>query len=330
MRGGRRVAAAVIAALVTAMSPAIFAQDSGGSPRVAASHFQRAIALYSEADYRAALVEFKRAYAIAPNAAVLYNIGQTQFELQDYAAALTTFERYLAETNASDRHRREVEASVKQLANRVGYLIVSSVPDGADIEVGDQIVGKTPLGKPVRVSVGACKVVATMAGRLPVAQVVEVASGDEARVQLTLPLLAEPVPTAPWPWVPERERKEEEPSPPVPASSSGATLEALGWVATGVLTVGAATFGALAAHQADLLHSAREQVPSPSAVVTQDQRLTNAYSILAESLGGAAIVAGGITLFATLASSHAPPPAGAVSIPHFALGLGSARFETAF
>ncbi|HEX7603304.1 MAG TPA: hypothetical protein VF316_16915, partial [Polyangiaceae bacterium] len=53
----------------------------------AGQHFQRAVSLYNETDYNGALVEFKRAYATAPNVNVLYNIGQSQFQLQRYAQA---------------------------------------------------------------------------------------------------------------------------------------------------------------------------------------------------------------------------------------------------
>jgi len=58
--------------------------------REAGKHFQRGVTLYNETDYRAALVEFRRAYDLAPNAAVLYNIGETEYQLRDYASALIT------------------------------------------------------------------------------------------------------------------------------------------------------------------------------------------------------------------------------------------------
>ena len=61
----------------------------------AKSHFQRAVDLFHEADFRAALIEFQRAYDAAPNYKVLYNLGQTAQELQDYAGALKAFRGYL-------------------------------------------------------------------------------------------------------------------------------------------------------------------------------------------------------------------------------------------
>src|SRR3954464_11843156 len=75
-------------------------------------HFQRGVSLYTEADYRAALVEFRRAYEIAPNSAVLYNIGETYYQLQNYAAALSTLQRYLNESGTTAAHRRDVEQTI--------------------------------------------------------------------------------------------------------------------------------------------------------------------------------------------------------------------------
>src|SRR4051812_42949552 len=52
--------------------------------------------LYEENDFQAALVEFRRAYDLAPNYKLLYNIAQVCYQLQDYPGALRTFNKYLA------------------------------------------------------------------------------------------------------------------------------------------------------------------------------------------------------------------------------------------
>ena len=101
--------------------------DPQESPtRQAGEHFDRGVAMYGEADYRAALVEFRKAYEIAPNAAVLYNLGQTYYQLQNYAAALTAFERYLADSGESPSHEAEVKGAIKTLKSRVGKLLVAT------------------------------------------------------------------------------------------------------------------------------------------------------------------------------------------------------------
>ena len=120
------------------------------------THFQRAVSLYSEADYRAALVEFKRAYEIAPHPSVLYNIGEAYYQLQNYAAALDTFEKFVADGGTT--HKSEVENTIAILKTRVGKVDITTPTPGWDITIDDEPAGKTPLAKPVSVSIGHRKV----------------------------------------------------------------------------------------------------------------------------------------------------------------------------
>src|SRR5262249_26457730 len=145
-------------------------------------HFRRGVALYSEADYRGALAEFKRAYEIAPNASVLYNVGETYYQLQNYAAALAVFERYLNEAGTNAPHRREVEQTLQTRRTRAGTVrITTNVPD-CEITVDDDRVGKTPFEAPVVASVGRRKITAMHTGRAPETRFVEVSAGDTAEV----------------------------------------------------------------------------------------------------------------------------------------------------
>jgi hypothetical protein len=52
------------------------------------------------------------------NATVLYNIGQTHYQLQNYAAALVMLERYMAEAGTNAQHRPEVEQTLEILRTR--------------------------------------------------------------------------------------------------------------------------------------------------------------------------------------------------------------------
>ncbi|RYE85226.1 MAG: hypothetical protein EOO75_17190, partial [Myxococcales bacterium] len=71
--------------------------------------FKRGVEFFKEGDYNAALVEFRRAYEVAPSYRILYNLGQTSYELQDYAGALTAFTRYLKEGGAEVDAARRAE-----------------------------------------------------------------------------------------------------------------------------------------------------------------------------------------------------------------------------
>jgi hypothetical protein len=318
-----RILTAVVGIVSLALvAPAVRAADPDpGATHEAARHFQRGVALYGETDYRAALVEFKRAYSIAPNAAVLYNVGETEFQLQDYAAALTTFQQYLAESSQSDGHRAEVESSVEVLRSRVGHVTVMTSPPGADVAIDDQSVGKTPQERPVLVSIGHRKVVASMPGRPPATRYVDVAADDNVTVALQL---AAPSDAA---MSPLRAATGQ----PEPASGGGSTLRILGWIGTSILGAGAVTFAVLADRESTTLESARASYPTTSATLTQESRLTSTYSILADSLAGAAVVLGGVTLFSTLTSHDAGPRVrGGAPEVRVGVGPGVARLQLTF
>ena len=162
------------------------APDTEAAVREAAKHFQQGVTLYGEADYRSALVEFKRAMALAPSAITVYNIAETQFQLHDYAAALRSFDRYLSGAKPDDIHRPEVENNLRLLNARVGRLSVMTVPAGADVTVDDEMVGKTPFSDPLIVNVGRVRLFATLPGHVPVARLVDVAAEDNLTVTLEL------------------------------------------------------------------------------------------------------------------------------------------------
>jgi tetratricopeptide (TPR) repeat protein len=309
----------LVLAAATLRAPRAAAQDSDGV-REAARHFQRGVALYSEADYRAALVEFKRAGALAPNSATLYNIGEAQYQLQDYAGALTTFERFLVEAGPNDSHRAEVEGNIQALRTRVGYVAVTTVPFGAEITIDDQPVGRTPLDKPVRVTIGQRKVVGALSGRPPVTRYVDVAAEDNVSVTLLLPASVGAADSAPLVQ-----------QPPVtteaPRSSRGSVPRVVGWVATGVLAAGAATFGVLALKQSKDLSSSRESFPITKPTLEHSANLATTYSILADAFGAGALIVGGLTLYSTLSSPANPPQAAATRV---SLGLASVNFHATF
>lgn len=300
------------------------ADDGAAAVREAGKHFQRAVALYGEADYRAALVEFKRAYAGSPHVSVLYNIGETQYELQDYAAALTTFERFLAESPSTDPHRGEVESNVEVLRARVGHLTVVTIPPGADLTVDDQAAGRTPLDRPMLVSIGHRKIVASIAGRPSVTKYVDVATDDNLSV--TLQLQDVPAPAAPRPALPLLARSPAEETPP---SHAGSTWRIVGWTATGLLTAGAVTMGLLADKASNDLSTARASYPVSAATLNHDASLTSTYSAVADSLAVGALLVGGITLTSTVVAAssgdHASDHAARLE-----LGPTSARFDLTF
>lgn len=316
-----RVAFATVLLPLATLVRAAMAQEPADATRDAAAHFQRGVALYGEADYRAALVEFKRAYSVAPNVAVLYNIGETQYQLQDYAGALTTFTGFITESGPNESHRGEVQSTIEVLRSRVGHLTVTTDPPGAEVAIDDQTVGRTPLEDRILVGIGRRKVTASMTGRSAVTRFVDVAAADNVTVKLSLPAATSDVP-------PELSTLPPPASPSAPPNAtSGSTLRIVGWSATGVLAAGAGVSGVLALEEANQLSKSRNTYPTTEEVLRNESRLTSTYSILADSLTAAAVVVGGITLFSTVSAAlRRPSETGA----RVWVGPASAHLELTF
>lgn len=268
----------------------------------AGKRFSAGVALYNEADYRAALVEFKRAYEIAPSPTVLYNIGQTHFQLQNYAAAYLTLSRYLSESGAGADHKAEVAQTIQLLQARIGKIAITTDVAGAEITIDDEVVGKTPLAAPILVSVGRRRVSVTAPGKLPQTQVIDVAAGDTVRQEI---VLQAPTDLTPAPVVTTTK----------PAGRSDFVMTA--WIATGGLAVGTIAMGVLAWRASNQLDDLRGMYPvSRDALDNQADKVRN-YSYVADGFGVATILVGTTAVVLTLLRD---PPADKERGPQVGIG----------
>jgi hypothetical protein len=248
-------------------------------------------------------VEFRRAYEMTGNYKMLYNVAQTEYELQDYAGALKSFQRYLEAggTEIEAGRRAEVEDEVKSLGARVAHLKITSNVDGAEVLIDDVLVGKTPLAEPVLVSIGRRKVTLQKDGTVSAPRVVELAGGDSTalRVDLGRAPAATPAPTA----------------PAAPPSRAGlwASLAVTGGLAVGTGIVGGLALGAHADAEKKL-----GTLGSTAPEIEAARSKTQTLALVADILGGTTIAMAGVTLIlglTTTGKSDAPaPPKAAVTV----------------
>ncbi len=259
----------------------------------ARTHYERGLQLYSEQNYEAALVEFERAYQIAPSYKILYNTGLIHKQLNNYVASLTAFERYLAEggTSVPEDRRQEVQRYIDQMSVRVARLTIRTNIPEADVSVDDVPVGKAPLGKAVFVNPGRRKVTASKPGYYPATSIVTVVGSDSVNVNLDLTSLS------------------------APAANPGPRNRAIvGWVATAVLAGGATTFGVLALNANSKLKSdlgspaaANSDGSAERAQLDSDLKKQRTFAALADTLTGLAVIAGGISVYLTIKAASAQP-----------------------
>ena len=307
-----RVALAV--ALLGASSLPAYAQSKGAAAHVedvdaARSHFKLGVDSYRDGDLTTAMIEFKRAYAAAPNYRLLYNLGQVARELRDYPEAERYFRTYLKEggSEIDGPRKQEVETEIAKVSARIASLVISANEPDAELFVDDVSVGHAPLADVVRVSAGQRRVSATREGRR-VTRVIDAAGGETLVVELKL----------------------EAPSPEVASGPSGSALReappekshtatiALG-VGTGALAVGAGVMAFMAGHDASNYRSALERKTDEAELKSlSDGAKTKA--LVTDVLLGATLACGVTTLVVALMNgSEERAPAGENAT---ALGVG--------
>jgi hypothetical protein len=229
-------------ALCLLLAMAAGAEAQAGSQSVdkkaeASEHFRRAVALFQEDAFRAALAEFERAYEIAPDYRLLYNIGQSKLRLQDYLGAVQSYEVYLTVGGAAvpAERRSQVEQALISLRERVGRVGIACNRAGAEVFIDDVSVGKTPLPTTVPVNVGHHRVFARAPDGASETRLVSVAGGDVAEVSFTLdeaprPLAVTERPVRDEPWSSKKKA--------AVATWSGGALLLVASGVTGALTLG--------------------------------------------------------------------------------------------
>jgi hypothetical protein len=285
-----------VAVLLSAVLAAGAARAQTRAPSkndVAEAHrrFQRATELYEENNLAGALAEFRRAYGLAPNYKVLYNIGQLCFLLQDYPCAFTSLSRYLGEGGSdvpADR-REEVQRDVTRLQTRVAKLRIIADRPGAEVTVDEVAVGRTPLPEPVLVAAGRPRVQVTLAGYAPVSRVVEVAGMETSSVDIEL--------------IPEAEAatgRAALSTAGVARSAPSVSVPKAPWVVTGILAAGAGVTGALALWSSSDLKARRGELTSTADDLSQRSTRTKQLALATDILLGTTVVAAGIATYLTV------------------------------
>jgi hypothetical protein len=310
----RRLAAAAVALSLCAPAPG--AAQSGGEPdrgklEEARARFNKAEQLYRQGAYDACLSELERAYSLAPSYRLLYNIGLAHRQLNNFVAAVASFESYLAEGGADvpAGRRSELERDLVRLRAQTAAITVAVNVPGARVSVDDVVVGESPLSKPLVVNAGRRRIGAQREGKLPAVRVLTVAGGDAVDVSLELGdvTAAAPSPAAPAAPAPAMVVVQA----PAPAAPPPKPVPWLGWALTGTLTAGAIVTGLFAFSARGDLDDERKSPRATRASLDDAQARARSLTIASDALGGAALVSGGLTLYFTFRPDSPPPRAGA-------------------
>jgi hypothetical protein len=292
-------------ALCAVMTAATTAAAQGRTPKKqrieeALPHFQRGVDLYDENDFTNALIEFRRAYKIAQDYHVLYNVAQTCYQLQNYACALDAFQRYVSEGGshlARDR-RAYVDKEISKLKTRVAQVRVTVNVPGADILVDDEKVGTSPLDHPLVVSQGKRKISAVADGKPPVSRTIEIAGGDSTSITLEV----------------QSETAAPPPPPPPPDAALGRDLAVpthrpVPWIAWGVaggLAAAWAATGVVALVYSSDAQSKLGTYGVTASDITSAQDSAKIFALVSDISLGCTVIAVGVATVLTLLAKPVP------------------------
>ncbi len=307
---------------VLATAPLAHAVPGDGAPTAtedAGAHFERGVGFFRDRDYTAAMVEFKKAYELDPHYRVLFNLGQTSKELKDYAAALTSFERYLTEggDKIDAERRKTVEGWVVELRDKVGRIAFTIAVVGADVAVDDIDVGKTPLAKPVVVNAGRRKITVMKPGFAPLTRFVDVAGTETKPLELELSPLTAPTPGG------NGKAPGVEPAP----EAEGGGISAASWVMlgiTGAAGISAGVVGGIALGKKGDFDDALAKVPTTATEVDDARSSARTFALTADILTGVAAAAGVTTIVLFIVDATSGPSSAAATAPRtrFVAGPG--------
>jgi tetratricopeptide (TPR) repeat protein len=233
-----------LALLAPAFGTTAHAQTSASETAKVTQLFKSGKAAFGKGDMPEAERLFAEAFALRKSSDIAANLAQSQLEQRKYRAAAEHFQWALTNLlpSASDAQRRAVEAGLAKSRAEVAALRLDIKPEGADVLVADQNVGKSPITATVYVDPGEVIVSIKHEGYVSMDKRVVAPKGTEQAVEVSL-LPKEDAAVAPPPPAIESGLKEEPALPPSPdtTSDSGHKSLAPAFVATGVAVAGGVT-----------------------------------------------------------------------------------------
>lgn len=186
----------VIALIAFGLTPA-YAQSIPSPPAgkpstadeaTAKKDFESGLKLYGDSSYAEALIAFEQSYKLGGRPSALKNLAQCHRNLKHFVEAYEAYDQMLTlhEAALSAPDKKAVQQALEEIAILTGTIQISANETGADVEIDTKDLGKTPLAKPKRVSVGAHAVKVSKSGFTTFETTVNVGSQDTKKLDVVL------------------------------------------------------------------------------------------------------------------------------------------------
>ena len=290
------------------------AEPSAADRSAAQEAYRHAVESFDANRHAEALIDFKRAYALAPAFRILYNIGLCQAALGDSLAAVEAFSGYLRQGGAriESPRRAQIDAEIARLSKQLAWLTLEVVEPGAELSVDGAVVGIGPLTRELRLNAGRHGIEVRSADGTLKTQSVTLGAGSEQRLRFEAHGVSASASSA-------------SPDSGSPASSTPAAQRRevpwLAWGVTGALGVSTAITGVVALRA----HGDEEDLQAKQGVSRQDllgarDKVKN-FALATDVLLACTLVATGVSLYLTLKPSASEQPSTALVVGPAQLSL---------
>jgi hypothetical protein len=122
----------------------------------AKADYEAAKLLYGDGDHAGALVKFQSAFDQSKDPRLLWNMAACEKNLRHYAKVMALVDRYLKEGGSLlvEQDRRDAKDLLGAIESFTAALTLEVSEAGAEVSIDDEVVGSTPLGKPIIVDLG--------------------------------------------------------------------------------------------------------------------------------------------------------------------------------
>lgn len=172
-----RAAAALL--VLAALTVAPMARADGADALI-----EQGIVLREAGKDAEALVQFQKAYGIAPTPRALAQMALAEQALGRWVTAEAHLDRALHSVQDTwiMKNRAALDGALVTIAKHLGDLEVTGGLEGAEVLLDGESVGKLPLAAPLRAEVGTRTLELKRDGYYPVSRVITIASDQPARV----------------------------------------------------------------------------------------------------------------------------------------------------
>ena len=173
------------AVMMTALPARAWADGEPGTPEDLKRRADDAMVALRYSD---ALALYKQAFDSTKNPALLYNMGRAYEGLGEFPKALDALEEFNDKAPAELKARvPKLDALLADVRNRVATLIVTTTVAGAEVKLGERVVGKTRSGQTIlRVTSGKQMLEVTREGYFPYTREITLTGGKVETVDALL------------------------------------------------------------------------------------------------------------------------------------------------